>query len=703
MDAIDRLFRPRSIAVLGASADAGKLAGRPVAYLQRHGFAGSIYPINPRYQELAGVACYPDVRALPEPPDVGLILLASDRVVEATRQLAQAGASAAIVLAGGFGEAGAEGRRRQQELKDAAGAMRLLGPNTIGLVNVTDKIMLSASGAMELEEFPVGQVAVVSQSGGILGSLLSRGAARGIGFSKLVATGNEADIEVSDCIEYLLEDDATAVIALYLEALRAPQRFRAAAAKAAAIGKPIVAFKVGRSEVGVRSAISHTGALAGVDAIYEALFRQVGVTRAATFADLLEIPAALVQQRPMRGRRVAIVTSSGGAATLVADSAGAAGFDVPAPDAATARKLLALNIRDAVLDRNPIDVTLAGLRPDLLRTVIDELLASASYDAVIAIVGSSGIGQPDLVARPLIEALHTSDKPLLAYVSPDAPTIIRHLNRQGLPAFSAPESCASALAAVLRARAGHASTCAREEAKTTADRNIAGALPDGGRLNEAESKRMFARFGIPSVNEIIVQSPAEAEQAAARIGGNVVLKILSRDILHKTEVSGVIVDVRREDVTRRCGELNAIVRSRTSDNVDGFLVQELIKDGVELILGFHRDPQLGPAILLGMGGIAAELFKDTAIRLPPLRPRDADDMINELQSAPLLRGFRGRPLSDVGALASAILAFSDMISTLGERLIEAEINPLFVLPRGRGVCAADGLVVLRSTDAGTAG
>jgi acetate---CoA ligase (ADP-forming) len=703
MDAIGRLFRPRSIAVLGASADAGKLAGRPVAYLQRHGFAGSIYPINPRYQELAGVACYPDVRALPEPPDVGLILLASDRVVEATRQLAQAGASAAIVLAGGFGEAGAEGRRRQQELKDAAGAMRLLGPNTIGLVNVTDKIMLSASGAMELEEFPVGQVAVVSQSGGILGSLLSRGAARGIGFSKLVATGNEADIEVSDCIEYLLEDDATTVIALYLEALRAPQRFRAAAARAAAIGKPIVAFKVGRSDVGARSAVSHTGAIAGVDAIYDALFRQVGVTRAATFADLLEIPAALVQNRPMRGRRVAIVTSTGGAATLVADSAGAAGFDVPAPDAATARKLLALNIPDAVLDRNPIDVTLAGLRPDLLRTVIDELLASASYDAVIAIVGSSGIGQPDLVARPLIEALHTSDKPLLAYVSPDAPTIIRHLNRQGLPAFSAPESCASALAALLWARAGHASICAREEAKTTADRNIAGDLPDGGRLNEAESKRLFARFGIPGVNEIIVQSSAEAEQAAARIGGNVVLKILSRDILHKTEVGGVIVDVRREDVTRRCGELNAIVRSRTSHNVDGFLVQELIKDGVELILGFHRDPQLGPAILLGMGGIAAELFKDTAIRLPPLRLRDADDMINELQSAPLLRGFRGRPSSDVGALANAILAFSDMISTLGERLIEAEINPLFVLPRGRGVCAADGLVVLRSTNAGTVG
>jgi acetate---CoA ligase (ADP-forming) len=696
MDAIRRLFHPRSIAVLGASSDASKLAGRPVAYLRRHGFAGRIYPINPRYQELAGLPCYPDVSSLPEPPDVGLILLASDRVADATRQLAQAGASAAIVLAGGFGETGIEGRRRQQALKDAAGAMRLLGPNTIGLVNVTDRIMLSASGAMELEEFPAGQIAVVSQSGGILGSLLSRGAARGIGFSKLVATGNEADIEVSDCIEYLLDDDATAVIALYLEALRAPQRFRAVAARAVAIGKPIVAFKVGRSEVGVRSAVSHTGALAGVDAIYDALFRQVGVTRAATFADLLDIPAAFAQKRPMRGRRVAIVTSTGGAATLVADSIGAAGFEVPAPDADTARTLLALNIPDAVLDRNPIDVTLAGLRPELLRTVIDTLLASASFDAVIVIVGSSGIGQPDLVARPLIDALRNSDKPLLAYVSPDAPSIVRHLNRQGAPAFSAPESCASALAALSRAETRCVSSVAADHVQATVDWQTG--LPDRGRLNEAQSKQLFARFGIPSVDEVIVQSRAEAAQAAARIGGNVVLKILSRDILHKTEVGGVIVDVSPGDVARRCDELDATVRSRTGHSPEGFLVQELIRNGVELILGCRRDPQLGPAVLLGAGGITAELVKDTAIRLLPLGARDADDMINELHSAPLLRGFRGRPLCDVGALAHAILTFSTMVSTLGERLIEAEINPLFVLPHGRGVRAADGLVVLRSTD-----
>ena len=301
-----------------------------------------------------------------------------------------------------------------------------------------------------MPEFPTGSIALVSQSGGILGSLLSRGAARGIGFSKLIATGNEADLEVTDCLDYLLDDPGTSVIALYLEGLRAPERFRPAAARAAEIGKPIVAFKVGRSEAGMRSAVSHTGALAGADALYDALFRQLGVIRATTFADLLDIPAALAPRRVLRGRRLAIVTSTGGAATLVADSAGLAGFEMPAPDAATAQALNALELPDAVLDRNPIDVTLAGLRPEVLRTVINTLLASPTYDALIVIVGASGIGQPDLVARPVIEAAQATDKPVMVYVSPEAPRIVQHLNRNGMPAFAAPESCAAALAALLQ-------------------------------------------------------------------------------------------------------------------------------------------------------------------------------------------------------------------------------------------------------------
>ncbi|MBV9629904.1 MAG: acetate--CoA ligase family protein [Xanthobacteraceae bacterium] len=693
-NALDRLFSPRSVAVLGASADPSKLTGRPVDYLKRHGFTGAIYPVNPRYQELAGLPCYPAVSALPTPPDVGLVLLGADRVVEAVRDLARAGTPAAIVLASGFGEAGAEGQQRQHELKQAAGRMRLLGPNTIGLVNVTDRIMLSASGAMELAEFPTGSIALVSQSGGILGSLLSRGAARGIGFSKLIATGNEADLEVSDCLDYLLDDPETAVIALYLEGLRAPDRFRAAAARAAQIGKPIVAFKVGRSEAGMRSAVSHTGALAGADAVYDALFRQLGVIRAASFADLLDIPAALAPRRALRGRSIAIVTSTGGAATLVADSAGLAGFAVPAPDAATAQALNALNLADAVLDRNPIDVTLAGLRPDVLRTVINTLLESSTYDALIVIVGASGIGQPDLVARPVIEAAQATNKPVMVYVSPEAPRIVRHLNRNGVPAFAAPESCAAALAALLKVyEREHVPSLASPQPK--AGGSLPAGCPTSGPLNEAESKQLFARFSIPSIQEFVAASAAEAETAAQNLGDRVVLKVLSRHIAHKTEVGGVRVGVPTHDIARHCAEMAAAVSAKSPHGIEGFLVQELIRDGVELILGFHRDPQLGGAVLLGMGGIATELFNDTTLRLVPVTADDAQDMIASLRSAPLLRGFRGRPRYDVDALARAIVAFSDMVVRLGPRLAEAEINPLFVLPEGRGVHAGDGLVILQ--------
>src|SRR5262245_19768721 len=667
MQAIDRLFRPRSVAVVGASADPTKLTGRPISYLKRHGFSGQIFPINPRYRDIAGMTCYPDVGALPDPPDVGLVLVSADRVAEAVRQLAEAGTGAAIVLASGFGEAGDEGAQRERDLKGAAGTMRLLGPNTIGLANITDRIMLSASGAMELDTFAAGPIALVSQSGGILGSLLSRAAARGIGFSKLVATGNEIDLDVADCIDYLLDDAATSVIALYLEGLRAPERVGAAAVRAARVGKPIVAFKVGRSAPGARAAVSHTGALAGADRVYDAFFQQLGVIRATTFGDLLDIPVALAQQRALRGRRLAIVTSTGGAATLVADSAGVAGFDTPAPDDATAGKLRALDIRDAVLDRNPIDVTLAGLRPDLLRTVIDVLLASPSYDAVIVIVGASGIGQPELVARPVIDALRKTDKPLLVYVSPEAPQIVNHLNRSGVPAFGAPEGCAAALAAVLKATARRSQPSASgSHPRPEADQHVN--LPDLPRsdlLNEVESKQLFARFGIKSAQEIVAATPRDAEAAARRIGGEVVLKVLSRHVAHKTELGGVIVGVAPPDVARQCAELDTLMRTRTLHALEGFLVQERISEGVEVILGCHRDPQLGPAILLGMGGIAAELFDDTVLRLPPLDRRGGDDMVAGLEGGGLVCGFRGRAACGLDALAKADVSFCVLWGVIG--------------------------------------
>ncbi len=693
MNAISRLLQPRSVAIIGASADAAKTAGRPVSYLLKHGFAGEIYPVNPKVDRIGDLVCYPDIASLPAVPDVGIVLLGAERAHLAVRDLAARGTAAVIVLASGYTETGEEGARRQQQLIEAAGDMRILGPNTIGLVNLTDSIVLSATGALEMAHFPVGGIGVVSQSGGILGALLSRAAARGVGLSKLISTSNEVDLELADFIDHLADDEATKVIALYVETVRDPAKFRSACLKAARAGKPVVAFKIGRSEAGAKAAVSHTGALAGADRMYDALFKQVGVIRAHTFSDLLDIPAALATGRKLHGKRVAILTSTGGAGTLVSDDLGMAGFDTPGPDAATAEALRALQTGDhAVLDRNPIDVTLAGLQPDLLRGAINVLLKSPSYDALTIIVGSSSLAMPELLASAIGDCLPHSDKPVIAYVSPHAPEVGALLTQRGVPAFAAAESCTAALHAMFQVAQLQPQVECSEPAALVAVQD----LPTGA-LDEYQAKQLFTRFGVPCAGERIVASPAEAEAAARELGGRVVLKILSAEITHKSDVGGVAVNLTAETIGARLGAMASEVETKAGVLPKRFLVQEMVGGGTELILGMHRDA-LGTAILLGMGGVTAELFKDTTMRLLPpngwLSRADALAMAQELKTWPLLDGFRGRPLADVDALVTAIVAFSQMAAQLGERLVEAEINPVFVLPQGQGVRAADGVVVL---------
>ena len=692
MAALDRLIAPRSIALIGASADAEKLTGRPLHYLQQHGFAGAIYPVNPRVESIAGLRCYPDIAGLPEPPDAAFVLLAGDRVLDAIHQLAAIGTVSAIVLASGFGESGDEGRRQEEEIKRAAGAMRVLGPNSIGLINMTERVALTASNALVMDELLPGSIALVSQSGGILGALVSRAHAQGIGFSKLIATGNECDLDVADFIAHLADDAATNVIALYLEGLRHPQRFREAARKAHAAGKPVVAFKVGRSDAGARSAVSHTGAMAGSDAVYDALFRQLHIIRAERFSDLLDLPMALSARRMLRGNRIAIVTSTGGAASLLADAAGSAGFELPDPDAATAARLRALNIAGASLDRNPIDVTLAGVKQEVFRSILDTLLESPSYDAIAVVLGSSVLRNPNTASVPLREAFERGDKPIIGFVSPDAPHVVNALNRAGVRTYAGPESCAAALVAMRRASVPHARP--EPPRKVTAPEDV-GALLRSGALNEFESKRLFQAFGVPVTREVAAASAAEAEAAARQFDANVVVKILSRDVLHKTEVGGVALDVPRDQVASVCTPMAQMFAERTGHPPEGFLVQERVAGGIEMILGLRRDPQFGPVVLIGMGGTAAELLRDTSLRLAPVTRADAEEMIAGLKTAPLLNGYRGRPRADVAALIGAVVAFADMAVTLGERLLEAEINPLFVMTEGQGVVAADGLLNLR--------
>ena len=701
MHTLERLLRPRNVAIVGASADTAKLTGRPLIYLEKYGFTGDIYPVNPRYEAIGGHRCYPDIASLPQPPDVAIVLVGGAKVTDAVRQLAAIGTHAAIVLASGFGESGPEGRARQDELTRAAGAMRVLGPNTIGLVNVSGRIVLSASNALVTDEIIAGAIALVSQSGGILGSLLSRAQAAGIGFSKLIATGNECDLEVADFIDYLVDDAATKVIALYLEGLRKPKAFQAAVMRAHSAGKPVVAFKVGRSEAGTRSAASHTGALAGSDATYDAMFRQFGVIRAERYSDLLDIPLMLSRGRVLKGQHLAIITSTGGSASLLADAAGVRGFETPPPDVATAAKLKALPIEGTTLDRNPIDVTLAGVKSDTFRTVLSLVTASPSYDAVAVVLGSSALREPETVGAPLRECVAASEKPVIGFVSPDAPQLVRMLNLAGVPTFAAPESCVVALAALRRVSEATIIDSVTNASSADIGDELKPLLRPGA-LNEADSKRLLARFGIPITREIVTETPAEAESAAKTFAGNVVIKALSRDVLHKSEAGGVAVNVAPENVARVCARIAERFFAVTRHRPEGFLVQELVAGGVELILGFHHDAQLGPVVLLGMGGIAAELYHDTSLRLAPVSRLGAQEMINELKTSALLKGFRGRPVADIEALVDAIVAFSNMLGAIGSELQEAEINPLFVLPRGKGVIAADGVIVVKAAQSGAA-
>ena len=434
--------------------------------------------------------------------------------------------------------------------------------------------------------------------------------------------------------------------------------------------------------------------MAGSDQVYDAFFQQIGVIRAETFSDLLDIPLTIAKGRKLRGNRVAILTSTGGAATLVSDSLGLHGFEMPHPDAATAERLRALLPGDqAVLDRNPIDVTLAGLQVKVLRGAIEALLASPTYDALTIIVGSSGVGAPDLMAGAIKPCLSTTDKPVIAYVSPHAPQAAALLTANDVPAFTVPESCAVALHGLHRAGQLKA-------LDTASPAKVETAPPSGlavGLLDEAEAKVLFAHYGVPCAQERIVTTTEGAVAAARELGGRVVLKLLSKEITHKSDVGGVIVNVTPEMMPDAVQRLTADVVAKTGMKPSRFLVQEMVAEGTELILGYKRDP-LGAVVLLGAGGTATELFKDTAMRLLPpggaLSAGEALALARELKSWPLLDGYRGRPKADVDALADAIVAFSRMVASLGDRLVEAEINPIFVLPKGRGARAVDGVVVL---------
>jgi acyl-CoA synthetase (NDP forming) len=695
-NAIASLMVPQSIAVIGASTDPQKTAGKPIFYLQKNQYSGKIFPINPKVETIAGLKCYPDIASLPETPDVAIILVGTEGAIAAVAALAKMKTPVAIVLTSGFAETGPAGLLKQEELLRAAGKMRILGPNTMGMVNITDQITLSPSGALAMDNISKGHVSLVSQSGGVLGALLSRAAARGIGLSKLVATSNEADLNLADFIDYFVDDATTKIILLYIESIRQPEQFREAALRARKAGKPIVVFKVGKSAAGMQAAISHTGAMAGSDRLYDALFAQVGIIRAHQFSDFLDIPIALGTGRTLPAKRVAILTSTGGAGTLVADSLGEKGFELPVPDAITAEKLALLDLGDqAVLDRNPIDVTLAGLQPNILKGAIKALVESDSYDALILILGSSSVSRPELMAEAVKESLQSTNKLILAYVSPHAPQAAEIMTKLGVPTFTQPESCAVAMQSIFQVSQyqiqENQSPQPLPEIDLTTYDHIHRAL------DEHESKQLFKQFGISTVNEVIVRLDELEKSNFSQFGSQVVIKILSKEIIHKTEVGGVALNVPISHIPEAIKKMQEKVLQISGIKIEEFLVQEQASGGLEFIIGMYRDP-LGAAILVGMGGITAELFQDTSLRLltpqTPLTQQEARAMLQELKIWPLLNGYRGRPAYDVNALTKAIVHFSELILMMKDRLLECEINPIFVFEENQGAQAADGIAIL---------
>ena len=688
-DLATALFDPGSVALVGASPDVSKPNGRPLKYLRGHGYGGDIHPVNPGHAEIGGLGCHPRLEDIGRPVDHAFIMVAApESIAAAVRSCGAAGVRCATILAGGFAEAGAEGTGRQERLLAIAreSGVRILGPNSIGTINPASGLALSANAVLELPGLRPGSTAVISQSGSLIGAILSHGEARDTGFSKLVSVGNELDLSVGEIGALLLDDDATETILLFLETLRRRDLLIAFARKAARTGKPVIACHVGRSELGRRIAQTHTGALATSEKAIGAFLADYGIAQVATIESFVEAPRLFSGRTPPgpgAAGGVAVATTTGGGGTMMVDSLAQSGVRVAGPPLAAAERLRRLGI----VQNQPhmVDLTLAGARPDVVNAVIGDLLGAGETSAVVMVVGSSAQFHPELAVEPLT-AWAGHGKPLLAYLVPEAPASQRMLARAGVPAFRSAEACADALRALLswkppRAPGGGAGSVAPD-------------LPAvEGTLPEADALGFFEALGIETASRELAADARQASRIAARIGFPVTLKVSSPDIPHKTDVGGVRLGVA--DAGSAAREFDLIVRqvgaSAPDARLRGVLVQAMIEGCVEAIVAYRRDPVAGPLAMVGAGGTMAEIHDDTAFAVAPVTPETARAMVARVKGLAPLRGHRGRAKGDAAALVRAVVAISGLARH--PSVAEAEINPLIVREDGGGAVAVDGLVI----------
>lgn len=712
------LFAPRRVALVGVSDDPGKASSRPLAYLRASGYDGTVYPVNARRETVAGERAYPRLLDLPEAPDHVFVMTPPDAAIETIRQCAELRVPLATVLAGGFADSGPAGQARQRELARVAadGGVRLLGPSSIGLVNLRNGLRLTGNAVFGDAGFPVGGTVVASQSGSMIGALVSRGAAKGVGFATVISVGGEADLSVGEVCAATLDDPDVTGYLLFLEAIRHPDRLAAFAREAAARGRPVVAYKLGRSAAAAELAVSHSGALVGEDDVAAELLAALGIARVDTLDGLLDAPAMLHRlplptapdanaaagaSRSRRRPAVGLVTTTGGGAAMVVDQLGVRGVEVARPSEQTYQRLAAAGV-DVAAGRI-VDLTLTGTRYETMRAALEVLASAPEFDVLIVAVGSSARLRPDLAVLPIIDvvrgtvpsALASPPTPAAApagpvgggpvigaFLVPDAPQAAALLATAGVPVFTTPEACGDVLAAAFARRPPRA-----DHRPYSPDPGRPGVL-----LDEAAAYRLLRDVGFPVVDHVVL---GLADLAAAGVPAlpfdyPVAVKALDAALPHKTDAGGVVLDVRGparlQDAARRVADNVAASGVR----LERVLVTPMTRGLGELLVGYRLDAQVGPVVVLAAGGTLTELYRDRAVRLAPADDVAARAMLREVVAVRALEGYRGAPAGDLDAVAGAIVALSRLADQ--PRVVEAEVNPLVVAPDGQGALGLDALV-----------
>lgn len=698
----EHFFRPRSMAIVGASAETETLSGQPLKHLLSHGFQGRVYPVNPKYREILGVKCYASLEELPESPDVVQLLVNSARIPEMLRQCGRMQVPFAIVFGSGFAETGADGTRAQQELAAIARetGVRVLGPNCQGMVNIGDGVYTGFGSVFGLQ-YPVGGLSMVSQSGGFGFCVMNLASMdEGLHFQKVITTGNEADLSSLDFVDRLIDDPPTRMIAMYVEGMKDGHRLVEIASRALDRRKPIMAWKAGVTEAGRNAVASHTASLAGEATLYQAVFRQCGIIQVEDLQDLVDYSKALACGRLPAGNRVAIITVSGGSGILATDACAAGGMVVP-PLADTT----VASLRDILPSfgsvRNPIDVTASILHDwTLVNRTLDAVLRDPGIDAIIMVNTSLQGELAAKVAGAIVSVAAKADKPIFCTWSARddvAGEAYALLDAAGIPRYKSPVRCGRALAVLSR----YAETLRRHEAAKAEPAPLLSS-PEArqelarrpGIQTEYTSKRILAGYGIRTTSEVLASSLHDAHAAAEALGFPVALKVQSPDIPHKTEAKAIRLGLNTSQEVALAYDtvMGNALNYRPDARIDGVLVQQMVAEGIETIVGVSNDASFGPVVMFGLGGIFAEVLKDVSFRIAPVNRSEALEMIREIKGYPLLAGARGRPVADIEALACAIVRVSALAVDLRDQVAELDINPLFVFERGQGVKAGDALI-----------